>query len=337
VANSSEASANTKGLEYANLGAESHVQGPLKKLINSFTSSWIKQKNKDNRKDIFCLFLYMKKIISIVVLFVLLNSQIAFAEEVQLSEKDQIEKKIQTQVDTGLGTIKLFLSERWECKDILDNKVIKWWYTAFINEISQPMESRKSLFDLQSIPLQKEIDTIKTSITTKNQELKDKKQAFVDEYIVTADNNKKLLEIDTLKNDILDLTSQMNIKSNELTNITTEYNSHVYIPKEEITASYESKIFEYCETWYGKVELTDKKTLEQVESDLSVSIYNAKKVPAKYKKMFDKIDVLYVKKPKSVQALYTRLDKVIRKLSKTNKDYDFIFELRKHIQTLLAE
>ena len=199
------------------------------------------------------------------------------------------------------------------------------------------METRKMIFDQQSTPLLNEITLLKQQIESKNAELKAKKEAFINDYIVTNDNDTKLQEIEVLKKEILEKTSAMNIKSIELKNIQDEYSKQLVLSREEVTASYESKIHKHCEDWYGKVELTDKRTLEQVESDLTTSVYAPKKTPSKYKKVFDKINVLYIKKPKSVEALYTRLDKVVRKLSKTHKDYEFIFELRKHIQTLLAE
>lgn len=275
----------------------------------------------------------MKKYI-IPLLFISLFTASAYAEEV-LTEQQQIDKKIQEQVDSWVGTIKVFLSEHGECKDILSNKVINTWYTAFITDMSQPMEVRKTAFEAQRAPLQSEIDGLKSQIDTENQLLAEKKQAFIDEYVTSIDNDAKLKEIDTLKNQVLTLTSQMNEKSKQLKNITDDFNSHVYISKEELTKIYEAKVLDYCNQWYGKVELTDKRTLDQQTSNLTLSINRVASVPAKYKKLFDKVDVLYVKNPKVIQDLYARLDVVIRKLSKTDKNYTLLFELRKHIQTLI--
>lgn len=293
----------------------------------------MKKIKKSRKYTSYLTHFFMKKYI-IPFLFISLFTASAYAEEV-LTEQQQIDKKIQEQVDSWVGTIKIFLSEHWECKDILSNKVINTWYTAFITDMSQPMEVRKTAFEAQRTPLQSEIDGLKSQIDTENQLLTEKKQAFIDEYVTSIDNDAKLKEIDTLKNQVLTLTSQMNEKSKQLKNITDDFNSHIYISKEELTKIYEAKVLDYCNQWYGKVELTDKRTLDQQTSNLTLSVNRVASVPAKYKKLFDKVDVLYVKNPKLIQDLYTRLDVVIRKLSKTDKNYDLLFELRKHLQTLL--
>ncbi len=272
----------------------------------------------------------MKKI-SIFTFLLLFSLSTVFAE------MDPIEQAAQDQVDSWLGTIKVYLSEHGECKDILTNKVIKGWYLDFIEAAAKPIETRTAIYSQQSGELQKQIDMLKTTIDTKNQELKDKKQAFLDEYIVSADNDAKLKEFDTLKNDILAATCELNLKTTLLKSITDDYNRLPHPSREEITKLYESRILSYCTTWYGKVELTDKRTLEQSTSKFDGLTNTAPKVNSKYKKMFDTIDIVYVKNPNTVKQLYSRVDKVVRKISKSHKSYDLLISLRSHILSLMPE
>lgn len=208
---------------------------------------------------------------------------------------------------------------------------------TFIEAVAKPIETRTAIYNQQSGDLQKEIDTLKTKIDSKNRELKDKKQAFIDEYIVTVDNSEKLKEFDAIKNDILTTTSEFNTKTTQLKNITDDYSKLPHPLREEITQLYESRILFHCNAWYGKVELTDKRILEQSTSKLDWVNNVVPKVNPKYKKMFDTIDIVYVKNPNSIKQLYSRIDKVIRKISKTNKSYDLLMLLRNHILTLMPE
>ena len=252
----------------------------------------------------------------------------------ELTREQLLDKKIQSQVDSGLWTIKVFLSEYGKCEDILTNKVISTWYKAFIEEVSTPMELRTKIFQDQTFPLEVSINELKKLIEVKTLELKEKKQAFVDDYIIWTDNENKLQEIETVKNEILKATSNMNTKNLELESIRLEYTKHLSFTREEITEMYESKILSHCNDWFGKVELTDKRTLEQFQSDLASSLL---KPSSKYKKTFDKLSIIYIKNPKSIEKLYTRVDKAVRKMSKTHKSYEFISELRKHLKSLLGK
>jgi hypothetical protein len=85
------------------------------------------------------------------------------------------------------------------------------------------------------------------------------------------------------------------------------------------------------------VELSDVKIL-----DIKVYSTNGEgigpiKTPSKYKKVLDKIDLLYVKNPANVKKLLKRLEKVVPKFSRNNPNYQLLVDIKHHIEELVKE
>jgi hypothetical protein len=268
----------------------------------------------------------MKKAIFILFLSLYLWVSPLFAKEVTLQER------IIEQADSGLWTIKIYLAEWWKCETIVENKVIKAWYMLFVDNLSNPLETRKQVFEEQIAPLKKELETLKVSITKINSEIKLKKELFLETYNILNDNEKIIADIKTLSDSLLSLTSDVNIKTTEKENIENEYTKYKYLSREEIQILYETQIKNHCKTWFWKIEPTEKKLLEQDAYDLTNKANI--KAPSKYRKILDKITLIYVKNPEAVKKLWTRLTSVLRKLSKENKNYPLYLEMKIHIQEL---
>ncbi len=279
----------------------------------------------------------MKKIISILVIVLLLSWNV-FATGTVLSLDAQIKQDITEKVDLGVPTIKRFLSERGECKNIFTSATITNWSNEIVAYFSYPIEIRTANFNTQKAPLDEEIAKIQADVDNISAQVEAKKNEFFNWLWLTNDTQALIDELKSLQNQLLKRKGDFNVKNQELKNITSVYQSFPYISKEDIKKLVSDIVMKHCGEWVGKVELTDKKVLDL--KSYSVSLQNASEIwekPSKYKKLLDKIDLMYIKNPETLKKLLKRIQKVIPKISKSNENYQLLVDVKHHLEKLFEE
>lgn len=280
----------------------------------------------------------MKKIALLLPLLILPSFAYAIDEEITLSPLDQLKENIQTKADEWLPTIKIFLSEKWVCTDILANRVINAWYSPIIENFSKPIEDRTAIYKAQTDPLKKEILDIETQIDEHELTIEEKKKEFLDSIGITTDYQKILEDIKLMQSELLTLIWNLNVKKKELETVSEAYEKFAYMSREDITQRMENAILKHCKAWYGKVELSDKKTLDVKKTELTNQLGPTKKKnSSKYKAVLEKISIMYIKNPENVKKLLSRIQKVLPKISKDHKYYELLVDIKLHVEKLVAE
>lgn len=256
------------------------------------------------------------------------------ADEIKLTEDEKLTQILEWKVIDYLPTVKRFLAERGQCSDILENTTVKSWYTEIVEVQSRPIEERRATYDLQANEIKTTIWELEAIVDEKTEILNEKKDSFFDGFTILSDSEVLIEEIKNLEKEILLLKWQITSKKQELQNITDVFISFPTLTREQITSIFHAGLNQLCSEWYGQVELTDKKTLELRASSLEDSI-GTKKVISKYQKLLDKVSLIYIDNPEAIEKLNQRLGKVLPKISKDHKYYEFLVELRRHMNTLV--
>lgn len=280
----------------------------------------------------------MKKTLTFVLLSILFVHPV-FAAEEALSQNELLEQEIDSLSEGWLPNIKRFLSERGECGEIFKSNTISSWYLQLVKNLSSPIETRTATFNDQSSKIQGDISAIELEIDALETTIEQKKDEFLNAIWVVSDYQSIADEIKKLQALSLSKRGEINIKKKELASITATFESFPTLSREEIQKRFEYNIKLTCTNWYGKVELSDKKVLDvkTFETSTADGIGKAPKKPSKYKKVLDAVNVLYIKNPKTVEKLLKRLEKVLPKISKSNKNYELLVDLKHHIEDLIAE